>query len=141
MAAGVVTDDPVLVERGLDLLGWLIDSATNGDHLSPTPDGGWSAGEPRPGFDQRPVEVAALAEACARAATVDARPVWPDTVRAAAAWFQGNNDANLPMWDPETGGGYDGLHADGVSADQGAEATLAAISTLQQLRRFTGVPL
>ena len=34
------------------------------------------------------------------------------------------------MWDPETGGGYDGLHADGVNLNQGAESTLAVISTL-----------
>ncbi|MBI3225564.1 MAG: glycosyltransferase [Mycolicibacterium cosmeticum] len=141
IAAGVATDDPVLGERGLDLLGWLIDVETTGGHLSPTPAAGWSTGEPRPGFDQRPIEVSALAEACARAATSDARPLWPDTVRAAAAWFQGDNDAKRPLWDPETGGCHDGLDADGVSVNQGAESTLAAISTFQQLRRFTEVPL
>ena len=30
------------------------------------------------------------------------------------------------MWDPATGGGYDGLNADGVNLNQGAESTLAA---------------
>ena len=38
------------------------------------------------------------------------------------------------MWDPETGGGYDGLHADGANLNQGAESTLALISTLQHAR-------
>ena len=32
------------------------------------------------------------------------------------------------MWDPATGGGYDGLHADGPNLNQGAESTLALIS-------------
>ena len=41
------------------------------------------------------------------------------------------------MWDPETGGGFDGLLADGVNRNQGAESTLAAISTLQHARRFS----
>ncbi len=140
IAAAVATDDPLLGERGMDLLGWLIERETNGDHLSPTPAGGWSAGETRPAFDQQPIEIAALADACARAATVDPRPIWPDTVRAAAAWFQGDNDAKKPMWNPETGGGYDGLHADRVNVNQGAESTLAVLSTFQQARRFTGVP-
>ncbi len=81
-----------------------------------------------------------LADACARAATVDAAALWPDTVRAAAAWFMGDNDAGLLMWDPETGGGFDGLHADEVNRNQGAESTLALISTLQQARRFSTVP-
>ena len=44
------------------------------------------------------------------------------------------------MWDPETGGGFDGLLADGVNRNQGAESTLAAISTLQHARRFSTVP-
>ena len=52
--------------------------------------------------------------------------IWPDGVPAAAAWFLGANDAGQLMWDPETGGGFDGLHADGVNRNQGAESTLAA---------------
>ena len=93
-----------------------------------------------PAFDQQPIEVATLADACARAAAVDASAIWPDGVRAAAAWFQGANDAGQLMWDPETGGGFDGLHADGVNRNQGAESTLAVISTLQHARCFSTVP-
>ena len=66
--------------------------------------------------------------------------MWPDAVLAAAAWFQGANDAGQVMWDPETGGGFDGLHADGVNRNQGAESTLAVLSTLQHARRFSTVP-
>jgi hypothetical protein len=40
------------------------------------------------------------------------------------------------MWDPDSGGGYDGLHADGANLNQGAESTLALISTLQHGRRL-----
>ena len=42
---------------------------TLGDHLSVTPVAGWGPGEPRPGFDQQPIEAAAIADACARALT------------------------------------------------------------------------
>lgn len=137
IAAGVALDRSDLSNRGLDLLAWLVDRETADGHLSPTPVGGWAADERRPAFDQQPIEIAALADACARAATVDPRAVWPDTVRAAAAWFQGDNDAGELMWDPETGGGFDGLHADGVNRNQGAESTLAALSTFQQAKRFS----
>ena len=84
--------------------------------------------------------MATLADACARAAAVDAGSIWPDGVAAAAAWFEGANDAGQLMWDPETGGGFDGLLADGVNRNQGAESTLAVISTLQHARRFSTVP-
>ena len=93
----------------------------------------------KPGFDQQPIEVSSLADACARAAAVDTNPMWRDGVKAAAAWFLGDNDAREAMWDPETGGGYDGLHADGVNGNQGAESTLAVISTLQQAQRLSAV--
>ena len=140
IAAGVVLDDMMLRQRGLDLLGWLIEYETSDGHLSPTPVGGRGAEDARPGFDQQPIEVATLADACARAAVVDAGAIWPDGVRSAAAWFMGDNDAGQVMWDPETGGGYDGLHADGVNRNQGTESTLAVISTLQHAQHLSTVP-
>ena len=140
IAAGVALDDPTLRQRGLDLLGWLLEYETADGHLSPTPVAGRGAEDVRPAFDQQPIEVSTLADACARAAAVDASPLWPDGVRCRAAWFQGDNDAGQLMWDPETGGGFDGLHADGVNRNQGAESTLAVLSTLQHARRFSTVP-
>ena len=38
------------------------------------------------------------------------------------------------MWDPGTGGGYDGLQVTGPNLNQGAESTLALITTLQHAR-------
>ncbi len=55
-------------------------------------------------------------------------------MRIAAAWFDGDNDTGARMWDPATGGGYDGLEATGVNLNQGAESTIALISTRQQAR-------
>ena len=140
IAAGVALDAAALQQRGLDLLGWLLDYESADGHLSVTPAAGRGVDDVRPAFDQQPIEVAALADACARAAAVDAAATWPDGVAAAAAWFQGANDSGQVMWDSETGGGFDGLLADGVNQNQGAESTLAVISTLQQARRFSVVP-
>ena len=140
IAAGAVLEDASLRQRGLDLLAWLLDVETTDGHLSVTPVAGRGPGEKGPAFDQQPIEVSTLADACARAATVDSDAMWPDGVRAAAAWFQGDNDAGQVMWDPETGGGFDGLHADGVNHNQGAESTLAVLSTLQHARCLSAVP-
>ena len=89
IAAGVALDEATLRQRGLDLLAWLVDYETADGHLSPTPVGGRGAEDARPAFDQQPIEVSTLADACARAAAVDAAAIWPDSVRACAAWFQG----------------------------------------------------
>jgi len=136
IAAGSALVDATLCQRGLKLLAWLVAFETADGHLSPTPVGGRGAEDARPGFDQRPIEVSTLADACARAAAVDTDPIWPAGVTAAAAWFMGDNDAGEPMWDPDTGGGYDGLHASGADNNQGAESTLSAMSTLQHARRL-----
>jgi hypothetical protein len=55
-------------------------------------------------------------------------------VSRAAEWFLGANDAGTPLYDPVSGGGCDGLERDGRNENQGAESTLALMSTLQQAR-------
>ena len=77
-----------------------------------------------------------MADACARAfdATGDVR--WLEPLARAADWFRGANDSGVAMVDPVTGGGFDGLERGGVNRNQGAESTLAAISTMQQAERL-----
>jgi hypothetical protein len=135
MAAGEHLHDARALDDGLALLGWLLDLETSGSHLSVTPVGGWAPGEARPAFDQQPIEVAALADACARAFRLTGDRCWERGVERAASWFLGENDAGTPLYDPVTGGGYDGLHIDGRNANQGAESTLAMIATLQHVHQ------
>ncbi len=52
----------------------------------------------------------------------------------AVRWFTGDNDAGARMWDPVTGGGYDGLGADGPNLNQGTESTLAWLTIAQHAR-------
>jgi hypothetical protein len=138
IVAGQDLDRPELVHHGLHLLGWLLDRETAGGHLSVVPVGGCGADDPRPAIDQQPIEVAALADACSLAARLTADDRWTAGVASAVAWFLGDNDAGTLMWDPATGGGYDGLRADGPNLNQGAESTLSLISTLQHGRRLVG---
>jgi hypothetical protein len=139
IAAGVRLDRPGLVDDGLELLEWLVAHETSDGHLSVTPAGGSGPGDARPGFDQQPIEVAALADACARAARYGSADRWGAGVRSAVDWFLGDNDAGAPMRDPVSGGGYDGLQADGPNLNQGTESTLALISTMQHARNGHGV--
>ncbi|MET7769882.1 glycosyltransferase [Nocardia sp. NPDC005366] len=122
---------------GLAMLRWLLDIETSGDHLSVTPVDGWTTGEARPGFDQQPIEVATLADACARAYDDTGDERWKNSVLMCQAWFYGANDMATPLVDPISGGCCDGLEHTGRNDNQGAEATLAMISTQQQARRLT----
>jgi hypothetical protein len=106
-----------------------------GGHLSVLPVKGWQRGAPRLRHDQQPIEVAALADAAVTARAVTGDPRWDVVLRQAIDWFLGGNDIGVPMWDPATGGGYDGLTLHGPNLNQGAESTLALISTMQHARR------
>jgi hypothetical protein len=57
---------------------------------------------------------------------------WADGITSAAAWFAGDNDAGLQMFDSVTHGGFDGLAATYVNRNQGAESTLAYVSTMHR---------
>jgi hypothetical protein len=134
LAGHALGDGPVL-ERGLLLLDFLLAVETRDGHLSVTPVGGRGPHDIGPAFDQQPIEVAALADACSRAYAVTHDERWQTGVELAAAWFLGDNDSSTPMVDPATGAGYDGLQPVGRNDNRGAESTLAALSTLQQLAR------
>jgi hypothetical protein len=134
IVAGWKLHDDRVLRNGLRMLSWLLAGETSKGHLSVVPAGGWGQGEPRPGFDQQPIEVAALADACARAAAVTGDTGWLSGVGLCVAWFLGDNDARTPMFNEHTGGGHDGLGPTGRSRNQGARSTLAMVSVLQQGR-------
>ncbi|HEY5890143.1 MAG TPA: glycosyltransferase [Acidimicrobiia bacterium] len=132
IAAGVALGIDSMIQDGLSLLEWLVEQESPLGHFSFAPVGGWALGEERPGFDQQPVEAAAFADACDRAWNITNDTRWRELVLTAARWFMGENDRQAPMYRADTGGGYDGLTSRGPNLNQGAESTIAALSTLQR---------
>ncbi len=141
IAAGHILDRPDVLDDGLRLLRWLLARESVDGHLSPTPVGGACRGDGSRRFDQQPIEVAAMADACARALAVTGDGEWQRGIDLAIGWFAGDNDVGAVMWDVDTNGGYDGLTPTGPNLNQGAESTLALISTMQYAPRQTaGAP-
>lgn len=136
IAAGHAHDRLDLVHHGLELLSWLIDRQTIEGHLSMVPVGGAGPGDTGARFDQQPIEVARLADACERAFGATVEKSWIDRANLCADWFNGRNDLGVAMWQPETGAGFDGLTPSGPNRNQGAESTLAAITTAQVHQRL-----
>jgi hypothetical protein len=140
LAAGQYLGDAAAVESGLRCLDWLLETETRDGHLSPTPVGGWGPGEPRPTFDQQPIEAAAMADACARAWAMTGASRWVDGLHLAIGWFLGDNDGKAELANWATGGSGDGLGQSGRSLNEGAESTLALLSTLQHGRQLLNQP-
>ncbi len=135
IAAGVYLGYERIVDRGLDQLRWLLETETLNGHLSVTPVGGRGPRDLRGTFDQQPIEVAALSDACVRAEILTGDPTWRAGRRLCEGWFAGDNDARAVMYDPTTGGGYDGLTGNGPNINQGAESTLALLMVQQHAHR------
>ncbi|WP_232548174.1 hypothetical protein [Propioniciclava soli] len=135
LAAGSALARPDLIALGLEQLRFLVDAETLGDHFSVTPVGGRALGEEGPGFDQQPIELAALADACARAHDLTSDAFWSVAVDRSWRWFTGDNDVGVCLYDEATGAGYDGLQPHGRNQNRGAESTLSALSVLLQARR------
>ncbi len=132
IASGQYLQNDDDLQRGLLLLDWLVATETHDGHLSVSPTCGRRFGDPKPFFDQQPIEVAAIADACWRAASVTKNPKWLKDFSSCIDWFHGANDIGSPMVDYESHGGFDGLTENGVNLNQGAESTLAMLATLQE---------
>lgn len=86
-------------------------------------------------YDQQPIEAYSTVSACIEAYATTEDDFWLEEARNAFAWFLGRNDVGLPLYDPATGGCYDGLHPDRVNQNQGAESTLAFLLALAEMTR------
>jgi predicted GH43/DUF377 family glycosyl hydrolase len=139
IAAGSALQSPTSIERGLTMLGWLLNLETRESHLSVTAHGGRGPDDTVPMFDQQSIEIASMADACWRAHAITGDDRWSRGIEMCASWFLGGNDTGSVMHDPESGGGFDGLQAVGVNLNQGAESTLALVSTMQRANQLAAL--
>ena len=96
--------------------------------------GWWPKGDVPARFDQQPIDAAALVEACGVAWRVTGERAWLTELERSYAWFGGWNSIGIAVADPSIGGCGDGLSAIGVSANQGAESTLAWLAATEWVR-------
>ena len=125
-----------LRDAGLRSLEWLtsIQRSSEGYFAPIGSNGFFRKGGVRAEFDQQPIEACAMVSACLEAHRVTGDVRWKEEARRAFAWFLGQNQKQLALFEPTTGGCRDGLHADRVNENQGAESTLSYLMALVELR-------
>jgi hypothetical protein len=85
-------------------------------------------------FDQQPIEACGTISACLQAFKLTDDSSWLREAWSAFRWFLGENDLQVPLYDPTTGGCRDGLHPDRVNENQGAESTLSFLMALLEMQ-------
>ena len=115
------------VAAGLESLEWLGDECGLADGmLRLTGHCGRHRKQPAPGEgDEQPLDASALVEAELAAYAVTHDPEHGARAQTAFDWFLGRNRLNRPLYDFATGGCGDGIGADDINGNQGAESTLA----------------
>ena len=128
-------DDRAL-EVGLESLSWLIERqrAPLGHFRAIGCHGFYHKGSEPAQFDQQPLEACATVSACVEAFRATKEPRWLNEAQTAFDWFLGRNDLGLDLYDPSTGGCFDGLQEDRVNRNQGAESTLAFLLALAEMQ-------
>src|SRR5882762_539721 len=137
--SGVRTANEEMVTAGLEALGWLValQHCEVKGHFVPI--GLFfndSATTEKARFDQQPVEACAVVSACLQAYRATGKGRWRKEAWSAFNWFLGDNDLQIALYDPTTGGCRDGLHPDRANENQGAESTLSFLMALLEMRQL-----
>lgn len=132
-----------MIEMALEALSFLLKvQKTPEGYFEPIGYKGWyQKGGTKSRFDQQPIEVESTIAACAEAWRVTRETRWLDDAQLCYDWFLGRNTLGEPLYDPLTGGCRDGLQADGVNQNEGAESTLAwllAAITMEEIKIEAG---
>jgi glycosyltransferase involved in cell wall biosynthesis len=116
-----------LTEVGLDSLRWLGDECRLDQGTLRLPGHlGRRRNEAAPGAgDEQPLEAAAFVEAELAAFAITRSAEHGIRARYSFEWFLGRNRLDRPLYDFATGGCSDGLGAEELNANEGAESTLA----------------
>lgn len=89
---------------------------------------GWYIrGHERAWWDQQPVDVTSMVVASLAAYEATGDRSWLESAKISYDWFFGANAVGEAMYDPVTGGCYDGLTPEGPNLNQGAESTVTCL--------------
>ncbi len=136
IASGRESGNARALEVGLRALRWLVavQTAPQEHFRAIGSNGFYRKGGPQARYDQQPVEANATVSACLEAYRATQDAVWFTEARSAFEWFLGRNDLGQELYDPTTGGCFDGLQEDRVNRNQGAESTLVFLLSLAEMR-------
>jgi glycosyltransferase involved in cell wall biosynthesis len=123
--AGKCLKNSLYIDKGLKSLNFLISKTFSADMYMPIGSRWYRNNEKRNQYDQQPEDPASMILALLSAYENTHNEEYKNLAKKCFSWFLGNNSLNIPLYDKETGGCYDGLHPDRVNLNQGAESLIS----------------
>ena len=125
LAYGIIGDERYLqiAKKSFD---FLVKVQVIDEKIIPIGNKGWyKKGGKRALYDQQPIEASCMVEAALAAFRVTGDKKYERIAHIAFDWFLGKNSQDVMVYNPKTGGCYDGVTPEGVNLNQGAEATVS----------------
>jgi glycosyltransferase involved in cell wall biosynthesis len=139
LRAGMRMANDEMIAAGIGTLDWLVSiqrCEIKGHFVPIGSQGFYSRNTGKARFDQQPVEACAVISACLQAYRATGKSRWRKEAWSAFNWFLGDNDLQIALYDPASGGCRDGLHPERANENQGAESTLSFLMALLEMRKL-----
>jgi glycosyltransferase involved in cell wall biosynthesis len=123
-----------MFQAGLNSLQWLCQTQTsNHNYFQPISNAFYQKNAGFPLYDHQPIEAQASLSACLEAYRLTKDIKWHHEAWKIFQWYLGRNPLSASLYDPHTGGCFDGLHEKHLNQNQGAESTLSFLLSLSEM--------
>ncbi|TCN54539.1 glycosyltransferase [Flavobacterium circumlabens] len=127
--AYLVTNKPIYKKVALESLDFLISKTYKGDNFKVISNNGWYHKDSEPHeYGEQPIDVSYMIQTLNSFYSAFKNPEYKQKMKIAFNWFLGKNHLNQIMYNPISGGGYDGLEKENVNLNQGSESTVCYLT-------------
>lgn len=136
--AYLVTNKPVYKKVALDSLDFLMSKTFVDGNFKAISNQSWyhKGSEPQE-YGEQPIDVTYTIQTLNAFYTSFETPEYRKKMKIAFNWFLGKNHLNQIMYNPVSGGGYDGLEKENVNLNQGAESTVCYLTARLLMEKFS----
>lgn len=127
--AYLVTNKPIYKKVAMDSLDFLMSKMFVNKNFKVISNNGWlHRGSECHEYGEQPIDVAYTIHTLNSFYDAFGTPEYKHKMKTAFNWFLGKNHLNQIMYNPVSGGGYDGLEKENVNLNQGAESTVCYLT-------------
>ncbi|MDR1937016.1 MAG: mannosyltransferase, partial [Tannerellaceae bacterium] len=121
-----ITKDTTYKDIAEESFHFLLEKTLMGEQIKVISNQGWLQKEAgRKEYGEQPIDIAGTVTALSTFYSVFGKEEYLAKQRIAFNWFLGNNHLNQIIYNPSTGGCYDGLEEHNINLNQGAESTVS----------------
>jgi glycosyltransferase involved in cell wall biosynthesis len=137
LLAWLVTKDPIYKSIAKDSFDFLLENTFSNDGIQVISNRTWwRKGHTPARFGEQPIEITYTILALAQFYEVFKDPEYLQKMTIAFDWFLGKNHLSQVIYNPCTGGCYDGLEETQVNLNQGAESTVCYLIARLKMEEF-----